>query len=566
MKIFLIVFLILITAKNAFAQFHWSIAAQFNTQLFSQQTPLGERADMLIRTDAGTYLFNENFQNNHPNPNSLHQFGINRGHFGFFERSVNFFQYGRGTWGAPNQLRFSIGYRGDNVAFYTRTYLDRLVRINEFNANEGIGENDFFAGAGDQSLLVGDGRSPNWSSLLRYAFEEWYITGTTSFLTAFVGIVPNRGKVLTFNNQSEALLRGLLVENFGVIAPTPEADFVHDGLDTNNLLRSGAPSDVFFHKFTSMPYFMLAARVENLFSFPLTFQIAADPGNNSGIGGTANFRRMHGAFRVSAGNIGERVNIDAIYKIAGGDTNTLDDYHPDDNPFGTLQPTGTGIFAHNFGLYANVMDIFGFNFGLGFSGHLVTFEDSINRQTGIVMQRTGPLITGFDFRIQYAGIQNLLITSFNNISFGESDRTSAAMYAMGVTGIQWLPNGTAQDWLARFHSLTVVYNFTSNLSASIQFGYRYGIINTNIATYNTVTSEIDTAEIIRSRRQFGGGGFIAYRFSHFNVQVGFSFRHLYDSYSNTRTPYGNHQNVMGFRDASGGTFDIAIPIQLAFQF
>ena len=566
MKKHFLIFLILTFSSGAFApklaaQFYWSLASQFNTQLFSRQTPLGERAENAIKVGDQT-LYNEYVTNNPPNPNNTVPYGITRGNYYYFSDTRNFFSYGRGEWGAPNYLRLALGYSGDNLTFHTRVYLDRLVRINEFNGNEGIGRDDFNADGSDQSFVAGNGKTPNWSAFMRYSFEEWYFRGTAGFFTAYVGVTGDRGKVITFNNQSESLLRGLQIDAYGVIAPTKDADFVHDGLDTNNLLRSGAPDTTdITYKYTSMPYFMIAARLENLFSFPLTVQLAADPGNNGGIGSDSSYRRIHGAFRLSGEEIGGHINFDAIYKIAGGDPITTDDYDPDINPFGTLQPSGDGFVAHNFGVYANILNLAGFGFGLGYSGHLKTYEDFKRKDTGIVVPRTGPLFSGFDLRIQYAGIENLVITSFNNISYGKSDTSSSDRAVIGVAGMQ-LPNDTSQDWLAFFNSFTIVYNLTDRLAVSAQLANRYGLINTEISAENAAS------KIERSRRQFGGGAYVAYKFSYCDLQIGFAFRRLIDSYSNTGSPPTGStlQTIAGFRDASGGTFDIAFPIQLTFLF
>jgi hypothetical protein len=236
MKKFFVILLIFTVTSGVFAEFHWSLASQFNTQLFSQRTPLGERAEKLITVDE-QIRYNDFIDDNPNSPPNVVPFGVFRGNYSYFTQNQDFFGYGRGVWTMPNYLRLTIGYKGDNIEFHTRTYLDRLVRINEFNSNEGFGHNTWNPGGSDQSFVAGDGKSPNWSAILRYAFEEWYVRGTVGILTASVGIMSDRGKVQTFNNQSEALLRGIQVDAYGVMAPTRDADFVHDGLDTNNLLR-----------------------------------------------------------------------------------------------------------------------------------------------------------------------------------------------------------------------------------------------------------------------------------------------------------------------------------------
>jgi hypothetical protein len=587
MKKFFVILLIFTVTQGAFAQFQWSLNSQFNTQLFSQRTPLGERAEKVITVNE-QQRYNDFLEDNPNNPPNVREFGIFRGNYFYFGQNQDFFSYGRGVWTMPNQLRLTIGYKGDNVQFHTRTYLDRLVRINEFNANEGTGQNIWDPDGDDQSFIVGDGRTPNWGAILRYAFEEWYVRGTVGIFTASVGIMSDRGKVQTFNNQTEFLLRGIQVDNYGVMAPTRDADFIHDGLDTNNLLRSGAPHildavqfdpniPIWNNKYTSMPYFMIAARLENVLPFPLTLQLAADPGNNIGLGSTSDFFRAHGAFRLSAEQIFGHVNFDAIYKIAGFESDTLNDFDPVNNPEGTLQPSGDGIFAHNFGVYANVLDLFGFDFGFGVSAFLRTYEDLRLKDTvdisgevipGALITTTSPLFMGYDLRIRYSGINRLTLTSFNNVSMATSRTAQEGRDVFGVTGMQ-LPINTMQEWFSMFNSFTIAWNPFDRIFVSAQIGRRYGLITTKtyVEDWSVDTGiRIDTIE--RSREQWGGGFFVAYRHSFFDVQIGLAFRNLFDSYSNTGTPPtgSNTQTIAGFRDASGGTFDIAIPIQLRFVF
>ena len=571
MKKLLMIFLIFTAASGVFApkleaQFHWALDSQFNVQLFSLQAPLGERKEKSITVDGQDYYNGFLIQNNHPNhsnPSNMVPYGVTRGTYTYFSDTLSYFSFGRGIWGGANSLRLTIGYSSDNIAFYTRTYLDRLVRVNEINANEGIGRDDFYAAGSDQSFVAGDGKTPNWSALLRYAFEEWYFRGTAGILTAYVGLTSDRGKVTTFNNQSESLLRGLQVDNYGVIAPTQNADFVHDGLDTNNLLRSGAPAttDVSIAKYTSMPYLMIGLRLENLLPFPLTVQAAADPGNNSGIGSDAGYTRLNGAFRLSGEDIGGHVNFDAIYKIAGGDPVTTNDYDPFNNVIGTLKPSGDRFIVHNWGVYTSILDIAKFDFSLGYSGYFKALEDFAEKESWNVIARTSPLFSGFDLRVRYSGIEKLVITSFNNVSFAKSDTSSAERQVFGVTGTQ-LPDDTSQDWLALFNALTVVWNPINRLTFSVQLANRYGLINTDI------TSIDNPSTIERGRQQFGGGAYAAYKFSCFNLQIGFAFRSLIETFTNNGVPPvgSSIQTVGGFRDASGGSLDIAIPIQLTFQF
>jgi hypothetical protein len=246
--------------------------------------------------------------------------------------------------------------------------------------------------------------------------------------------------------------------------------------------------------------------------------------------------------------------------MAGGDPSATNDYNAIYNPLGTLKPSGDGFITHNFGIYTNILDVAGFGFGLGYSTWLKTYEGNL-RKNGIFIPKTGPMFNGFDLRIQYTGINKLVITSFNNVSFGSTAISSVNNDVIGVTGVH-LPNNTSQDWFALFNSVTVVYNITSRLIVSAQAASRYGLINTEVHTPGrSFTME-------RGRRQIGGGAYAAYKFSWFDLQIGASFRHFMDSYSNTGSPAPGaaFQTVAGYRDASGGSFDFAVPVQITFVF
>lgn len=553
---------------NGYAEFYWGLESRFTTQFFHRQTPVGERAQQTIIV-GGQERFNgvdgvmPGFTDWNPaNPASNVAYGFNRGAYSFFTVNQHGLSFGRGDWGAMNLLRLSIGYNNGKIAFGARVNLDRLVGGNP--ANRGVGWNDFFAPADEHSFVTGDGRTPNWSAFLRYGFEEYYVRAVAGPLLGFIGAANDRGKVQTFNNKNEMLLGGgLMVENFGVNAPNINADFVHDGLDTNNLLRGGAPDHSDEAKVASLPYFMLALSLENRLPFPLTFQLAADPGNNSGIGTRfdLDYRSVRGMFRVSAENIIDRINIDAIYKISGGDRNTMDIRNDPNVTYGVFQPNGVGFLIHNFGVYANIMNIFGFNFGIGYSAYLETLESFKRIDTGVVATRTSPMFHGFDLRIQYTGIRNLVITSFHNISFAQTNKSSADAYVFGLTGVL-LPENVSQSWLAFYNALTVTYNFSNRFFATVQAASRYGVITNNGFLLNNVVFHED-AVVRRTRLVVGGGALLSYRFSPFaNFQLGVVLRYIYQSYSNS---VPGAQNFPVTRNASGGTFDIAFPVNLLFR-
>ena len=558
MKIFFVLFLLLTVTSSAFAEFYWSLHSQFSTHLINTRLPLGERAEQLITVD-GQLRYNTIVGHNPSSVPILSPFNITRGDFSYFGRATSAFA---GVTG--NALRFGFGWFNDHVMFHTAVYLDQLVRTGP--SNEGTGQHDFFAGPNDQSFIVGDGRTPNWSAIFRYAWQEWFFMTLRSPFTIFVGITDNHGRVDNFNNQDSLLLGGILVENFGILAPNFAADFIHQGLDINNMARSGARHQLFTSiRSTLLPYFMLSYRLENTFAFPLTFQIAVDPGNNSGIGAHENFRRVHGAFRVSGENIFERINFDAIYRIAGGDSITMDDFDRDMHFYGNLLPSGDGFVVHEWGLFANVMNVFGFNFGMGISGHLVSLEDYLRKEDELLIARTSPLFTGIDFRVQYTGIRNLTITLFNNVSFAQTETVAPDRWVMGVTGVQ-IPNGS-QEWFGMYNTITVVYRLTDQLTFSVQGGHRHGLITTR-DVITPGSGGVLFGDIERGMRRFGGGAFVNLRYSTVNLQAGISIRHFTEFYYNTvPIPPGSAlHSIAGYRDARGGILDIAIPLTITIDF
>jgi len=546
LKKFLFLFLIVWIAAGAIApqaaaQFTWRLDADFNTRLASWLIPTGERAEKTISVGDVTRYNNTTY-----NPTA------GRGNYTYTSGAMDLFNFSRLAAIRGNALYLYLDYRSEAVALHTAANLSNMVSATA-TANTGTGQNEL---AGGHSFTMGSGRTPNWGDFLRYSFEEWYIRANFLFLTAYVGNTSNLGRVTNFNNFSDDVLRAVRVERYGVNTPTNNAaDFAAQ--EVNNFTRSPTVVQGGVFSYNTIPYFMVGARFDKL-SFPLTFQIAADPGNNNMSAASFNYRKISGMFRVSGEKIANRITFDAIYKLRGGDPNDLDNYDPDGNPGGTLQPNGDGIFSHVFGLYANILAVPNFGFGLGYSGYLKVFEATLDKTTGEATTKSGPLFSGIDLRLVYTGIKNTTITSHNNVSFANAGTSSADAVSIGVWGQNLLPD-YAQSWFALYNALGVNYRINSQLSASFQIANRLGIVTTTVTP-----SASDAYEYKRSYVKFAGGGYCRFQFNRYLLlQGGIAFFWEHNSYSNTNP---GAQAVAATRDAAGGTFDISIPIRMRISF
>ena len=571
MKKFLVSFMLLgltfsvITPKAA-AQFHWELATDFNVGLISWGLPTGERTEKLIMIGNTTVYNGTDGSGINNNPSG----GGNRGDYTYTSGTLDVFSYGSGLWLRGNELLLSIGYRGDNVEFHTRAMLDPMVRANERQGS--VIPPNLMSGDNSFVQITNNWRTPNWADFLRYSFDEYYVKGNAGFLSGYMGNTPDRGKVNAFNNFTDDVLRTVNVGYYGVNLPgggkhcqdrfcacRHYADFLKDGLDTNNFMRS--PGIDGFLDFIDLPYLMMSANLRPLFrnaNVPLTIQIAADPGNNSGITSNWDYKKVNAGLRISGESILNRITFDAIYRMKGGDPDTKYSFDKVyNNTSGVIQPDGAGRTAHTFGLYANILNVPGFGFGLGYSGYIRIFE--ANDNTGPeTITKTGPLFSGIDLRLQYKGIEKLTITFNNNISFAGVKRESGDNIVIGVL-YSPLTNDTAQKWFALYNALGLDYMLSDKLTASFQIANRFGKITTETTPGGAGGFKTD-----RSRLQLGGGAYTAFQFNKYLLfQGGLAFRFVNDSYSNSAA---GAQAAADTRDASGGIFDIAIPIRMRIVF
>jgi len=537
-------------APNAAAQFTWQLDSELGTGVVAWNIPTGERAQQYITLN-GVTVQNTGTDAGGNNPVN------DRGDYTYNTGGLDVLTYGRRTWLRPNELRLSIDYTGQAVDFHVRTLLDPLV------ANVTTAPGGQHNTTGNHSLVMGDGRTPNWSDMLRFSFDEYYLRGTARFITGYLGNTPDRGKVAGFSEAfTDDVLKTIMVEYYGVNTPAANADFSVNGQDANNFRtrpsqEPGADDPYGW----VMPYFMFGGRFRmrvGKSELPFTVQIAADPGNNSGVDGSLNYTRFNGSARVSIERIADWLTFDAIYRIRGGDPNKLTSFDQTNNPTGAVQPDGSGLAAHVFGLYANILKVPALGIGLGYSGYAVSYEDTKDRDTGIITATKGPLYSGIDLRLQYTGLKNITITSINNVSFATADHSTDNVTSVGVLGSQ-LDQFTADGWLALYNALGLDWKLGQNLTASFQIGNRYGLLTTDNAMLGGGVSTVK-----RGLMQLGGGAYVVFQWNRFiSVKGGFAFRYLNDSYSNTDPA---SQNAAATRNASGGSFDIAIPIQLTFQF
>jgi len=546
MKKILGLFLFFASAVGAFAQFNWRLTADLNTGLITWNVPTGERAEKFIMVGDEKL----------PNTGANNLNAGNRGDYVYSSGTLDVFSYGgRRVWDRAGELNLWLTYGGRNFNVHTKMSLNPLV---QGIAGRGVNADNM---GGGHSFTVGSGNTPNWGDFILYSFNEYFIRGNFLSLTYYVGNTSDQGKVNQFEIVYDDILRDIIVRRFSYFAPAANAaDFSDSGYgqDVNNFLKAmrinASPSQAAvtadLYSYYDRPYLTIGTSVD-WFAFPLTFQIAADPGNNTGIGGAFNYRKLGGAVRVSGENIANRITFDAIYKFRGGDPNTLDSYDPDYNSGGTQQPNGDGVFAHEFGVYANVLNVPDLGIAFGYSGILKTFEDDVGRD----ISRTGPLFSGIDLRFRYTGIRNLTLISQHNVSFAHTEKTSTDSIAIGLIG-QALPLDQEQNWFATHNALLVEYRLTPQLFASFQVGQRYGKIITNIADESTANE----STIERSFLKIGGGASIAYQFHRtLRLQGGIILRYENQTYTNSAP---GAQNGRATRDASGGYFGIAVPIRM----
>jgi len=545
-------------------RFVWNLVTDFNTGLAIIGRPVGERKETMLTIGDSR---EPNIYTNNP--------VSGRGDYTYTPGYNDFFSYGAGTWLRGNELQLALGYKGPIVELHLLSTFDALVRP---DINDGTGRPNEFAP--DHSLVqTPSGVNVNWGDFLRYSLEEYYFKGSLGAFTVLIGNVDDRGKTNDFNVFTEDVLRTIKVDNFGVITPDINADFLNDGQDTNNLLRTpelrayriGVEGENYYDNFgwVDLPYFMIGldiGKMLNNANLPFYLQLAADPGNNSGIATSRghdsrsdfSYTKMNGAVRLSAEGLANLITFDLIYRFKGGDPNIMDNYTSFEFPQGVNQPDGLGIVAHTFGAYFNILNIPNFGIGFGYSGYAKVFESDAENYEYVV-KKDGPFFSGIDLRVQYTGINKMTITLANNVSFASvlhsiKDET----IAIGVLGFP-LPTYTSEGWLAIYNALAIDYKLSKHLTASLHLGNRFGEITTQF-------DHPDGTQIIekRTRLQFGGGLFAIYEFTnYFSINGGLAFRLTQDSYSNNGE---NAQNVSATRDASGGMFDFAIPIRARIVF
>jgi len=438
-----------------------------------------------------------------------------------------------------------------SLTFHTTFLLHGLLR----NIGAVGGQNEI---GGGHSLIQGSGRTVNLGDLLVPGFYDWYIRGNFAPFTVYAGNVADYGRVRHVNNLSDDVVYGVRMDYYGVNTPDANAAYlpnIINDLSNQSATRSSALGGTFspdrnFGSYT-VPYVMVSARVTQ-FAFPMTFQIAADAGDNNLTGAQDNYRNYSGTVRISGERIRNRVTFDTIYKLRGGDPNTMDYFDPDYG--GSLQPDGSGFLVHSFGIYANIWEVPRFAFGLGYGGILRVFEDKLDPVTGETVSKISPLFNGLDLRVSYAVMRNMTATIHTNVSFAQSGKSSEGIISKGVLG-QDLSSNTTQDWFALYNAFGFSYRWDNQLAASFQTASRYGLITTEVSPLGGSVYEIK-----RSQYRLAGGAYALLSYHrNFHMSAGLAFLYVNNSYSNTADGAQNNRNT---RNASGGAFGIAIPIRM----
>jgi len=542
-------------APDAFAQFSWRLDIDVNTGLMGWTVPTGEKSEEFLWVNGSQY---ENDAINNPLFTGT---GDHRGDYTWNKGSLYFFSYDRGDLLRSNALRFTLDYTESQVQLHTRSLLDLLI-------NRVVFETDDDGLSLIQLNEIRGERSPALWDILRYSFDEWHLQGNILFLYGRVGNTPDRGKVKDYSDAfTDDLLRLVKVDYYGINTPAPDAGFSGNGQDANNFRSrpSIEPGTVDSYDWV-MPYFMMGARLDmsiGSLRFPFNFQIAADPGNNTGVGGRSdaalNLSRINASVRLSFEEIAKVVTLDALYRIRGGDPFTLELYDETDNPEGNLQPDGTGATAHVFGLYANILNIPNLGIGFGYSGYTVAYEATQESVNDKKITRTGPLYNGIDLQFQFTGIPNITITSVNNVSFAAIKQSTNTAVSVGLLGSD-LNNYTAQSWIGLYNALGLDIKVTDRFSASFQIANRYGLITSNEANIGVNAGFFTTK---KSQIRLGGGGTAIFHWRNMVLQGGVTFFYENNSYYNDAS---GAQDNFSTRNAAGGNFIIAVPLRLYIFF
>ncbi|MDR0584657.1 MAG: hypothetical protein LBG57_09970 [Treponema sp.] len=494
------ILLTLLTA-GAFAQFSVGVYADFYPNLVRTTTPYGDFAD---DTRAAIYE--------------------GAGTFDVFSSDGPFH---------GNELRLSLGYTDPE-----KKYGGLLVIAADSWLNR---DNEYFQSGVSSDIGINRGNGQSLLDLFAQPFDEWNVWGEVGVLKGFAGTSADRGPAggARYNDPFAYSLDNLMMYNNGIIAPDGYIDTYNLGKFAGGWIPAGGGRTEY--KDAGRPYVSVTANLA-----PLKVAVSGDVSNITGVGNTS-YNEVGAALRVSGEKIADLISFDAIYKIYGGD--------PETDQAGNLpdQPDGLGLWGHNFGLIANVSLFDTLGITAGYSGYAYTREKDTNTSQTYVY----PYYNGIDLRVDFSGVDKLLVSFNNNISFstfkGDNDQDRDYGVDAVVPYRGWNDaTDVSAGYLGLYNGLGVKYNITDSLFATLNLA--------NLLKSTTVTDEsgTDTITTVWSEDTFRAYAGAGYAFGdHVLLETGLVF-----------DVGGESLDISNASAASynGGTFTFAIPIRFKVAF
>jgi hypothetical protein len=496
------VLLVFLTAA-AFAQFTVGIVADFYPNLLKTTAPTGDNADVNNQAYDG------------------------KGTFDFFSSSDTF---------KASELRINFKYVAPE-----EKYGGELA----INADQAVRRGAaFFANADDPNIPP-----TNLQGLLDATFGDWNVWGKVGVLKGFVGNTADRGAAgdLRYNDAFSIFFDDVQMSFYGIIAPNGLIDTFNLGkyarTDDNEISPiTGLPINTLYAD-NGKPYVSITADLA-----PVKVAVAGDL-SRVAFDDTNwdSYNKVGAAVRVSADKIADLISFDAIYKIHGGDEQI------DDNLLtgGTPQPDNRGIWAHNFGLVANLSLLDSLGIGIGYSGYAIAEEKGRGNSGDSDRKTVYPYFNGIDLRFEFTGVDKLIVDFDNNISFstirgsGDSNTTDMFPFAVGNLGfgVADMDPEISAGYLGLYNALGVKYQVTEELFAN--FGIQNGLMSYTLENKDTDAKGVVT---VNNFRALLGAG---YAFgSHVQLETGLLFN--VESLTSEITDTDNF---------SGGEFTFAIPIR-----
>lgn len=573
MKFFLVFVFVCLATTGAYAQFHWGLTMDFNSDAFRVVRPTGDAATQ--------YFMFEGNPNRVPNIGAANRLPPNiflaEGPAGALPGSFTsgstaiFGHQGTDGWTHYNQLRMLLNGDGEHVTWRARINMDALVS------------------PGSQ-MVTGSGRPTGLQQLIfTQVIDQWWVRGTAGMFSAWAGI-DDHGRGATdegrFQDFSD-ITRGVNIEDFGIMLPMGlNPNLFRDGSDHNNFVRAWELTGVHTNTIhLTVPVIVAAARFEETLPFPFSIELALDPGRNSGLAGNPrNAITVNSGIRLSGENVFDMFNFDIIYQLRGNDPNTLENVVIGDDgnplpPFDQNQPDGSGLFVHSLGAYVYFnQPLPNLGVSVGYSALFRTFEDNATFWADGAWQTrtvTSPLFSGIDLRLRYTGISNLTITLNNNVSFARASAGSwdpiadrLTVEARGLDGAVMVTTNEqlqSQTWLGFYNALAVNYAVNNQFSLQLQVANRFGRTTDDRAFRTPAAGQILSIE--RTAHNFSAALLASYQFNWFVlIEAGLSTR----IHNNTweRSIYGNPaETSLDTRNSwSSGSFGFSLPIRMRLTF